>query len=424
MHGKGSKQEIKRMTFRQLLTQSRRLLIPLYQRRYCWADRTIWHWFEDVVRGKRDHLGIHNTGNVILKRSPHNKDALIVIDGQQRITTTMLFLSALSDELQTLEIESFKHQRNKELWNKVDDELTSLMFINESQEHSDSSKIEEGEDINSCRLLPSFSDRKPFFQMLLKPTDKLSEDTEAVSFQKRAKEGFKSRIAQELRERNIVAADDKIDFLSEVTHQALDLMGVTYVEIINEINMAQVFLWLQEKSLFGEASLLFNPTPGNYFTAVDMIRNLLVSPTMELSFEEQEKFYRDHWLQPIENSFKGDNQLESFNTCLQEFINSKKELSNFSSEGELTYLKMMKASTSLSPIGRQYITTYAKFISLFEKISLEMSEKDTEVQKTEAEKSQRSLQKHLYEASLSILTDISTFISMKQLETVKAAEKW
>ena len=46
------------------------------------------------MRGKRDHLGVHNTGNVVLKTSQHG-DGYIVVDGQQRITTTMLLLAAL-----------------------------------------------------------------------------------------------------------------------------------------------------------------------------------------------------------------------------------------------------------------------------------------------------------------------------------------
>ena len=37
-------------------------------------------------------------------------------------------------------------------------------------------------------------------------------------------------------------------------------------------HVCQVFMWLQEKSLFGEAALVFNPAPGLFFTAVDMIR--------------------------------------------------------------------------------------------------------------------------------------------------------
>ena len=46
------------------------------------------------MRGKRDHLGVHNTGNVVLQTSKHG-DGFIVIDGQQRITTAMLLLAAL-----------------------------------------------------------------------------------------------------------------------------------------------------------------------------------------------------------------------------------------------------------------------------------------------------------------------------------------
>ena len=81
----------------------------------------------------------------------------------------------------------------------------------------------------------------------------------------------------------------------ELVHQTLDKMGVMYVEIVNEVNMAQVFLWLQEKSLFGEASLLFNPSPGVYFTATDMARNLLLSPGV--TFHQSFKYFL--WCQVV-----------------------------------------------------------------------------------------------------------------------------
>ena len=55
-------------------------------------------FMKDVVRGKRDHLGVHNTGNVVLQTSKHG-DGFIVIDGQQRITTAMLLLAALRQVL-------------------------------------------------------------------------------------------------------------------------------------------------------------------------------------------------------------------------------------------------------------------------------------------------------------------------------------
>ena len=33
-------------------------------------------------------------------------------------------------------------------------------------------------------------------------------------------------------------------------------------EILNDVDLAQVFLWFQEKSLFGMGALLHNPNPG------------------------------------------------------------------------------------------------------------------------------------------------------------------
>ena len=98
---------------------------------------------------------------------------------------------------------------------------------------------------------------------------------------------------------------------------ALEKMGLTLVEIINEINMAQVntscinlspvhvnpnklhdipplqvFLWLQEKSLFGQGSLLHNPSPGVDFSGADLIRNLILVSVMDQSLSYQAQFYR------------------------------------------------------------------------------------------------------------------------------------
>ena len=111
LHGKDNRQDIKRMTFRQLFNKDKILIIPIIQRRYCWNGKTVWQWFQvilellkflwktillfqDVTGGKRDHLGVHNSGNIVLKLSTVD-DGFIVIDGQQRITTTMLFLAAV-----------------------------------------------------------------------------------------------------------------------------------------------------------------------------------------------------------------------------------------------------------------------------------------------------------------------------------------
>ena len=45
----------------------------------------------------RDHLGIHNSGNVVVKRSAAEDGNWICIDGQQRITTASLLVAAIRD---------------------------------------------------------------------------------------------------------------------------------------------------------------------------------------------------------------------------------------------------------------------------------------------------------------------------------------
>ena len=84
----------------------------------------------------------------------------------------------------------------------------------------------------------------------------------------------------------------KLAELADLAHLSLEKMGLTLVEILNEINMAQVFLWLQEKSLFGQGALLHNPTPGVDFSGADLIRNLILVSVMDQSLSYQAQFYR------------------------------------------------------------------------------------------------------------------------------------
>ena len=150
----------------------------------------------------------------------------------------------------------------------------------------DVTAAEEGGDWVRSRLLPSFQDRQTYYGLVAPPAlaarPPVQQEGEA-NYQAAAKKLFTSRLEAELRG----GPDEKAEFLCDATWLLLDRMGVTYCEILTEVNMAQVFLWLQEKSLFGEASLLHNPAPGIFFTAVDMVRNLLLAPTMDLNLADQ-----------------------------------------------------------------------------------------------------------------------------------------
>merc|ERR1712218_715898 len=278
MHGKGSRQTIVRRTFRQLFQSEKRLIIPLIQRRYCWNQNTVWRWFEDVVRGQRDHLGVHNTGNVVLKTSQHG-DGYIVVDGQQRITTTMLLLAALRDEVMGLDLQEDRAAEYSALLSPLDE----VLFLTANTNNTNYQDF-----LQTSRLVPSFYDRRPYFGLISKDNNTVPE-CEEVSYQLMARKLFTSRIREEVvRLKNPGKILEKYQ---EIARQQLDLFGITFVEILNEVNLAQVFLWLQEKSLLGEAALVFNPAPGLFFTGVDMIRNLILAPVIDRSLEEQEEYH-------------------------------------------------------------------------------------------------------------------------------------
>ena len=87
LHGPDTRQRVARTTFGRFLAGPTRVLIPLFQRRYCWDWKRVTDWWSDTVAGKRDHLGVHNSGNIVVKKLDHE---FVCIDGQQRLTTTMI----------------------------------------------------------------------------------------------------------------------------------------------------------------------------------------------------------------------------------------------------------------------------------------------------------------------------------------------
>ena len=54
-------------------------------------------------------------------------------------------------------------------------------------------------------------------------------------------------------------------------------LALTYIEILNDVNLSQVFLWFQERELMSTKVLCYNPNPGLAFRASDMVRNLILS---------------------------------------------------------------------------------------------------------------------------------------------------
>lgn len=69
-------------------------LIPLYQRKYAWQQKHCSRLFEDLKKIHRDGIHSHFFGSIVSTKASETEDDLLIIDGQQRITTLSLLILA------------------------------------------------------------------------------------------------------------------------------------------------------------------------------------------------------------------------------------------------------------------------------------------------------------------------------------------
>jgi uncharacterized protein with ParB-like and HNH nuclease domain/predicted transport protein len=84
------------------LKKSSQFVIPIYQRTYSWTETECRQLWDDIVRsGKNENTTVHFIGSIVYVESGlsqvTHQTPLLVIDGQQRLTTVSLLLSALAE---------------------------------------------------------------------------------------------------------------------------------------------------------------------------------------------------------------------------------------------------------------------------------------------------------------------------------------
>ena len=88
-------------TIRKLIEGSKQYVIPLFQRPYSWKQKhwlTLWQDVVDLVDDPkaRPHF-FGSTVTAPARSVPQGVGKWLLIDGQQRLTTTQLFLAASSE---------------------------------------------------------------------------------------------------------------------------------------------------------------------------------------------------------------------------------------------------------------------------------------------------------------------------------------
>jgi len=96
--------EAKQTKFLNLFEGTRQYIIPIYQRTYSWGEEQCEQLWKDVIKvGTDDKLDAHFVGSIVyIQKGIYQSSAvpqLLVIDGQQRLTTILLLLAALSQKM-------------------------------------------------------------------------------------------------------------------------------------------------------------------------------------------------------------------------------------------------------------------------------------------------------------------------------------
>ena len=182
--------------------------------------------------------------------------------------------------------------------------------------------------------------------------------TSIPSVQTTAYNSFRNRIKDEISK--VTTFEDKVDLYTRIMIESTKRMGVMMVKIENEIDMAQVFLWLQEKS-YGASLLFANTWHGECLACCDLIRNLLLSPLLNLPLQTQETFYFNNWLTGLERKF---GSRADFNSAMKRFIAARRPLLKVPSSFEEQFTKAFGKVGS----GDAFIelAEYSKFVTVLE----------------------------------------------------------
>jgi len=255
------------------LKKSPQFVIPIYQRTYSWTERECRQLWDDILRtGAKDAISAHFVGSIVyIEKGLYqvtSQSPLLVIDGQQRLTTVSLILEALARRLgETEPVEGFSAKK-----------LRSYYLLN---------PLEEGER---------------GFKLLLTQTDKQS--LLALMQQKPLPAEHSLRIAE-----NFAFFQDRVDALGdELATLCKGLAKLIIVDIALSRDQDNPQLIFESMN-----------STGRELSQADLIRNFIL---MGLETAHQTRLYEEHW-RPMEVAFGQEAYGAHFDAFMRHYLTLK-----------------------------------------------------------------------------------------------------
>ncbi len=230
--------------------QKNQLVIPIYQRVYSWEKEQCKQLWDDIIKiGGNDKMDGHFIGSIlyVLDGITHSDNALLIIDGQQRLTTITLLLTALRDH-----------------WSDKRKEIEDHYLINSNRDGD-----------KKFRLILSESDKDTLLSLIDKDRREPSEPS--------------SKIVE-----NFKLFEEWVSNTNELETIFKGLEKLMIVEIALEKGKDDPQLIFESMN-----------SKGMELSQTDLIRNYIV---METEVEKQEGFYNKYW-RAMEEEFKQDETL-------------------------------------------------------------------------------------------------------------------
>ncbi|GAA9613863.1 DUF262 and DUF1524 domain-containing protein [Helicobacter pylori] len=256
-------------------SQKKQFVIPIYQRLYSWEKEQCQQLWDDIIKiGGNDKMDGHFIGSIlyVLDSITHSGNPLLIIDGQQRLTTITLLLTALRDH-----------------WSDKRKDIEDHYLINSDKDGD-----------KKFRLILSESDKDTLLSLIDKDRRKPSEPSLKIV------ENFK------LFEEWIRKNTDKLETIFK---------GLEKLMIV----------WIALKKEKDDPQLIFESmnSKGIELTQTDLIRNYII---METEIEKQEGFYNKYW-RAMEEDFKQNEKQDKklFDRFVRHYLTIKtREIPNIS----------------------------------------------------------------------------------------------
>ena len=259
--------------FLDFLKKSPQFVIPIYQRTYSWTERECRQLWDDIVRtGSNATVSAHFVGSIVyIEKGLYqvsSQSPLLVIDGQQRLTTVTLILEALARQLRDSEpVDGFSARK-----------LRSYYVLN---------PLEEGE--RGFKLLLTQTDKASLLalvQQKAQPTDQSLRVTENFAF-------FEEQVQN-------LGAD-----LPVLCHGLAKLVVVDIALSRDQDNPQLIFESMN--------------STGRELSQADLIRNFIL---MGLEPAHQTRLYEDHW-RPMEVGFGQEGYGSHFDSFMRHYLTLK-----------------------------------------------------------------------------------------------------